>query len=44
MRILIYIFVICSILQLTSAFDLLNALRRAVGITNQSDKYQKHSL
>jgi hypothetical protein len=45
MRILIYIFVLCfisvNILQITSAFDLLNMFRRAVGITNQSEKYQE---
>jgi len=48
MRTLISIIVLClifiNILPITSAFDLLNMFRRAVGITNQSSKYQTQSL
>ncbi len=38
MRILIYVIVLCLILQLTSAFDILDILRQAVGINNQSQQ------
>jgi hypothetical protein len=45
MRILIYVLVFCfifiNILHITSAFDLLGTFRRAVGITNQSEKHQQ---
>ncbi len=45
MRILIYVFVICfifiNILKITSAFDLLNIFRQAIGITNQSNIHQQ---
>ncbi len=41
MRILIYVLLVCFILQRTSAFDFLGILHRAVGITNQSrQQYQ----
>jgi len=45
MRILIYVLVLCfifiNILQITSGFDLLNIFRQAIGITNQSKRYQQ---
>jgi hypothetical protein len=45
MRILIYVFVICfifiNILKITSAFDLFNIFRQAIGITNQSNIHQR---
>jgi ribosomal protein S15P/S13E len=45
MRVLINIFVLCLIfthaVQLTSAVDLLNILRRAVGIKNHTDAFSQ---
>jgi hypothetical protein len=45
MRILIYVVVFCfifiNLLQITSAFDLLNMFRQAIGISNQSEKHQQ---